>query len=538
MITKNDDMLALSERLLQLANDEGTAQIHDVAIKIAALASRPAQSTPVKPVAWLVNSKFGTEVFLYEHKANATAKVQDGNVRPLYVAPPAEGSAPTKAEQTTAFIDEHGRLKFADRLDAAEGPKASDGDLTQGVRWQIVNDEPFEYAIQLGPHGDEFVKLLNGECLRRPISRTPAEGDGLHRLTDKQTEAVWGLTIDEAARKIEKLESDLAAAKEEAESLQATFDLQWEADQRAIKRWQAAHPGNDLVRPDRANMVVWLMEEHAKDAGDAATLRGFVKTFGMMPSMMASERDSWKRRAESRSRFNDARRNKIEELRQALFPDETEKEIDGHKVTVNHDAAINLQGALYDLKRLHSKNLPPDEPCINTIERVTEQLSKARAALRCEQCSAVPPAAHHPDCVHYCDPAWRSPAAPAQGSPPSDLLEELDIYIRSAEKYERGDADFAKNPSAGFMKKIRTALQSWPPAESEWLPIGTKPPGMNVEERGIYTDDGGGLFYFKPTHWRLLPSTSRRSDPDAGLPTADDVRGIRATPPQIHQEGK
>jgi hypothetical protein len=43
MITKNDDMLALSERLLQLANDEGTAQIHNVAIKIAALASHPAQ---------------------------------------------------------------------------------------------------------------------------------------------------------------------------------------------------------------------------------------------------------------------------------------------------------------------------------------------------------------------------------------------------------------------------------------------------------------------------------------------------------------
>jgi hypothetical protein len=56
-------------------------------------------------------------------------------------------------------------------------------------------------------------------------------------------------------------------------------------------------------------MVVWLMEEHAKDAGDAVTPRGFVKTFGMTPAMMASERDIWKGRAESRSKFNDARRN-------------------------------------------------------------------------------------------------------------------------------------------------------------------------------------------------------------------------------------
>lgn len=35
------------------------------------------------------------------------------------------------------------------------------------VRWQRVNDEPFEYAIQQGQFGDEFVKLLNGSCLRR-----------------------------------------------------------------------------------------------------------------------------------------------------------------------------------------------------------------------------------------------------------------------------------------------------------------------------------------------------------------------------------
>ena len=43
--------------------------------------------------------------------------------------------------------------------------------------------------------------------------------------------------------------------------LRATFDLRWKADMRAIKRWQAAHPGNDLVWPDHADMVVWLLGE-------------------------------------------------------------------------------------------------------------------------------------------------------------------------------------------------------------------------------------------------------------------------------------
>ncbi len=35
------------------------------------------------------------------------------------------------------------------------------------IQWRSVNYEPYEYAIQQGPHGDEFVKLLDGTCLRR-----------------------------------------------------------------------------------------------------------------------------------------------------------------------------------------------------------------------------------------------------------------------------------------------------------------------------------------------------------------------------------
>ncbi len=39
------------------------------------------------------------------------------------------------------------------------------------IRWQHVNDEPFEYAIQQGRFGDEFIKLLNGTCLRRALGQ-------------------------------------------------------------------------------------------------------------------------------------------------------------------------------------------------------------------------------------------------------------------------------------------------------------------------------------------------------------------------------
>jgi len=50
-------------------------------------------------------------------------------------------------------------------------------------------------------------------------------------------------------------------AAERIEELEATFDLRWKADMRAIKRWQEAHPGNDLTWPDHADMVVWMLDQ-------------------------------------------------------------------------------------------------------------------------------------------------------------------------------------------------------------------------------------------------------------------------------------
>ncbi|WP_439372966.1 hypothetical protein [Bradyrhizobium sp. DASA03120] len=58
---------------------------------------------------------------------------------------------------------------------------------------------------------------------------------------------------------LENLRAELAAAKEQAAELQDIFDLQWDADMRAVQRWRAANPGNELVLPDRANLVVWLL---------------------------------------------------------------------------------------------------------------------------------------------------------------------------------------------------------------------------------------------------------------------------------------
>lgn len=64
------------------------------------------------------------------------------------------------------------------------------------------------------------------------------------------------------------------------DELQRVFDLRWQADQRAIKMWRAAHPGKDMVWPDHADLVVWLLERltHEPDDKDAA-LESFRATF-------------------------------------------------------------------------------------------------------------------------------------------------------------------------------------------------------------------------------------------------------------------
>lgn len=47
----------------------------------------------------------------------------------------------------------------------------------------------------------------------------------------------------------------------------------------------------------------------------------------------------------------------------------------------NLHAGDNLEGALYDIKRLSDAGKPVDAVCISTIERVLKQLAAAEVAL-------------------------------------------------------------------------------------------------------------------------------------------------------------
>ena len=70
------------------------------------------------------------------------------------------------------------------------------------------------------------------------------------------------LARDEEMRELRRLKDlEIAGLREQVADHERSFDLRWKADMRAIKRWQEAHPGNDLVWPDHADLCVWLMEQ-------------------------------------------------------------------------------------------------------------------------------------------------------------------------------------------------------------------------------------------------------------------------------------
>lgn len=67
------------------------------------------------------------------------------------------------------------------------------------------------------------------------------------------------------------------------------FKIRWDADMRAIRRWQAEdHPARELTWPDHADLVVWLLSEiERKDAA----LAPFARFAGIIHASMNDEVD-------------------------------------------------------------------------------------------------------------------------------------------------------------------------------------------------------------------------------------------------------
>ncbi len=67
--------------------------------------------------------------------------------------------------------------------------------------------------------------------------------------------------IIEVREQLARSRRKLKASRAECQDLQRTFDLMWKADMEAIKLWQKANPGNDMVWPDRRKLTRWLLDQ-------------------------------------------------------------------------------------------------------------------------------------------------------------------------------------------------------------------------------------------------------------------------------------
>lgn len=65
--------------------------------------------------------------------------------------------------------------------------------------------------------------------------------------------------LEEAAARALAAKARAEKAGEDKKELEELFDLRWKADMRAIERWRKAGPNRELVLPDHADLVVWLL---------------------------------------------------------------------------------------------------------------------------------------------------------------------------------------------------------------------------------------------------------------------------------------
>lgn len=104
-----------------------------------------------------------------------------------------------------------------------------------------------------------------------------------YKIGYRSLEAILGtldhvVAIEDEAQLIDFVGTKLAKAIDDLKDHEYGFDLRWKADMRAIKRWRAAHPGNELVMPDHADLCVFLLEEFAKLVNLSAAFYAKVKT--------------------------------------------------------------------------------------------------------------------------------------------------------------------------------------------------------------------------------------------------------------------
>src|SRR5262245_39999824 len=110
---------------------------------------------------------------------------------------------------------------------------------------------------------------------------TAAMNDGLHRLTLKQINENPTLMSDEVfvlAEEVDALLQEMNNLRKESVEHEHSFEIRWNADMRAIKKWHEAG-GDPMTWPDHADLCVWLMGQRNEALNHATRLRAQAEGF-------------------------------------------------------------------------------------------------------------------------------------------------------------------------------------------------------------------------------------------------------------------
>jgi len=262
-------------------------------------------------------------------------------------------------------------------------------------------------------------------------------------------------------------------------------------------------------------------QEHGcrNDAGDAATLRGFIKTYGMTPVMMASERDRWKRLATQPVTVTDA-------MCEAAINSDASDCIRGRTVAGRH--VILDEWAERELWSAPVGGTAEYDACQRQIEieRMRMRLGAALAAAL-HQCSAVSePEKSLADYQHgYADGVeWATMNHPrtrpqAASTEPYDPSEHCSLDACKREGCTRlADQCLSRHPTPPVCAEPQPARTEYWPAM--WVTKQARNEPQSASEWCQPTDCG------KPTPRKFMIYFD---DPEHGIMVFDDEAEARAT---------
>lgn len=180
-----------------------------------------------------------------ESAARILQAIEQGIAAEGYPDPDADDPPLTpesRAELDAEFAD------FKARKERSQNLEAENARLQQRVA-----ELEAENASLRNQLGDNLCFLTDQEDHAAIIQALPqAEVEESCRRYQAQMRAERGVFT--GGKTIAQLEQELAEHE-------ASFDLRWKADMRAIARWRDGDPDRQLIMPDHADLCVWLLQE-------------------------------------------------------------------------------------------------------------------------------------------------------------------------------------------------------------------------------------------------------------------------------------